>query len=67
MRAAIAFVAIDDHGTESRIALGRFKPSWHTGEEALNDLSDPARRKILALLWAYMGRVDLGDDTLNKG
>jgi translocation protein SEC63 len=33
----------------------------------LDETSDPARRKILALLWAYLGRVDLGDDLLNKG
>jgi translocation protein SEC63 len=36
-------------------------------KEALNELNDSARRKALALLWAYLGRVDLGDETLNKG
>jgi translocation protein SEC63 len=36
-------------------------------KDALDDMSDPARRKVLALLWAYLGRVDLGDENLNKG
>jgi translocation protein SEC63 len=33
----------------------------------LQDLDDEIRRKTLALLWAYLGRIDLGDDTLNEG
>ena len=33
----------------------------------LLDMDDPGRRKVLALLWAHLGRVDLGDETLNKG
>jgi translocation protein SEC63 len=33
----------------------------------LLDMDDPTRRKVLALLWAHLGRVDLGDGTLNKG
>jgi translocation protein SEC63 len=33
----------------------------------LLDMDDPARRKVLALLWAYLGRVDLSDEILNKG
>lgn len=31
----------------------------------LKDMDDGARRKVLALLWAYMGRVELDDATLN--
>jgi translocation protein SEC63 len=38
-----------------------------SNKAALDDLSDDARRKVLALLWAYLGRVDLGDESLNKG
>lgn len=33
--------------------------------EQLENLEEGARRKALALLWAYLGRVDLGDATLN--
>ncbi|KAK8211008.1 Sec63 Brl domain-containing protein [Phyllosticta capitalensis] len=33
--------------------------------EYLENLDEGARRKALALLWAYLGRVDLGDATLN--
>jgi translocation protein SEC63 len=32
----------------------------------LQELDNEGRRKILALLWAYLGRVELGDDSLNK-
>jgi translocation protein SEC63 len=35
-------------------------------KERLDDLSDPARRKVLSLLWAYLGRVDLGNELLNQ-
>jgi translocation protein SEC63 len=38
-----------------------------SNKTALGELSDDARRKVLALLWAYLGRVDLGDESLNKG
>lgn len=31
----------------------------------LKDMDDGARRKVLGLLWAYMGRVELDDATLN--
>ena len=34
--------------------------------EKLQDLEGGVRRKVLALLWAYLGRVDLGDPVLNK-
>ncbi|KAJ5919462.1 hypothetical protein N7454_009297 [Penicillium verhagenii] len=33
--------------------------------ESLKKLDSVARRKALALLWAYVGRVDLGDASLN--
>lgn len=32
----------------------------------LNKLDDSVRRKALALLWAYLGRVELGDSTLEQ-
>jgi translocation protein SEC63 len=32
----------------------------------LLDMSEEDRRKVLALLWAYLGRVDLGDEKTNK-
>ncbi|KAJ2897979.1 hypothetical protein MKZ38_004247 [Zalerion maritima] len=31
----------------------------------LEDLDDADRRKVLALLWAYLGRIDLDDPALN--
>lgn len=34
--------------------------------EKLDNLDNGVRRKVLALLWAYLGRVDLGDATLEK-
>jgi translocation protein SEC63 len=36
-------------------------------KKKLDEISDPARRKVLSLLWAYLGRIDLGSDELNKG
>lgn len=35
--------------------------------EQLKQLDDSWRRKALGLLWAYLGRVDLDDATLNEG
>lgn len=32
----------------------------------LKGIEDPFRRKVLALLWAYLARVDLGDATLES-
>lgn len=32
----------------------------------LKEIEDPLRRKVLALLWAYLARVDLGDATLES-
>lgn len=34
--------------------------------EKLSNLDNGVRRKVLALLWAYLGRVDLGDTLLEK-
>ncbi|CAK7215614.1 secretory subunit [Sporothrix bragantina] len=34
--------------------------------EKLDNLDNGVRRKVLALLWAYLGRVDLGDNSLEK-
>lgn len=36
-------------------------------KKTLRMLDEPVRRKALALLWAYLGRVDLEDATLNGG
>lgn len=33
----------------------------------VQDMDDGVRRKTLALLWAYLGRVELDDATLNDG
>ena len=33
-------------------------------QRRLREIQDPVRRKALALLWAYLGRLDLGDSTL---
>lgn len=35
--------------------------------ESLKQLDNDTRRKTLALLWAYLGRVDLGDPSLDAG
>ncbi|CAI6336478.1 unnamed protein product [Periconia digitata] len=32
----------------------------------IEELEDSRRRKVLTLLWAYLGRVELGDRTLNE-
>lgn len=34
---------------------------------ALKQLDSDSRRKALALLWAYLGRIDLGDASLDAG
>lgn len=35
--------------------------------QKLEDLDDSRRRKVLTLLWAYLGRIELDDDVLNDG
>ncbi|KAJ5682752.1 hypothetical protein N7462_005917 [Penicillium macrosclerotiorum] len=34
--------------------------------ETLKQMDNSSRRKALALLWAYLGRIDLGDETLDS-
>lgn len=35
-------------------------------QERLKSIADPLQRKVLALLWAYVGRIDLGDEELER-
>ena len=35
--------------------------------DVVKQMDESSRRKALALLWAYLGRVDLEDATLNAG
>lgn len=35
--------------------------------QKLHEIEDPVRRKTLALLWAYLGRVELGNSNLEDG
>lgn len=35
--------------------------------QKIEDLEDSRRRKVLTLLWAYLGRIELDDETLNEG
>ena len=35
--------------------------------KVLKEMDDSSRRKALALLWAYLGRLDLGDASLDAG
>lgn len=34
--------------------------------EKLKSIEDPTRRKALSLLWAYLARIDLGNEELNR-
>lgn len=34
--------------------------------EQLKSIEDPVRRKVLSLLWAYLARIDLGSEELNR-
>ncbi|KAF7194328.1 Translocation protein sec63 [Pseudocercospora fuligena] len=61
------------HGTKSEQDLGKIENRLLSNPEAallpkdqakLKDLEDQARRKTLALLWAYLTRTDVGDKTL---
>lgn len=36
-------------------------------QASLRQIEDPVRRKTLALLWAYLGRVDLHNSVLDQG
>lgn len=35
--------------------------------QKLEDLDESRRRKVLTLLWAYLGRIELDDEALNDG
>jgi len=50
-------------GAHSRTVAGMNKKD----QSKLEDLDDGPRRKALALLWAYLGRVELDDANLNDG
>lgn len=46
----------------------RFASGMTAKDQArLQDMDDGTRRKALALLWAYLGRVELDDTSLNNG
>jgi translocation protein SEC63 len=53
------------------LAPGAFGPSAAglsaKNRQGLIEMDDAQRRKTLALIWAYLGRVELGDQTLNEG
>ncbi|KAJ9664768.1 secretory subunit [Neophaeococcomyces mojaviensis] len=49
---------------ESKVlASGVLSPS---DVEKLKSIDDPIRRKTLCLLWAYLARIELGDEDLNR-
>jgi len=35
--------------------------------QKIDEMDDSRRRKVLTLLWAYLGRIELEDQTLNEG
>ncbi|KAG8624364.1 hypothetical protein KVT40_007431 [Elsinoe batatas] len=49
-------------GTNTTTAAGLTKKD----QTKLGDIDDATRRKALALLWAYLGRTELDDATLNE-
>ncbi|KAL1894217.1 secretory subunit [Sporothrix stenoceras] len=63
--AAAAASADDEAATTASSALTVAGLST-ADREKLDNLDNGVRRKVLALLWAYLGRVDLGDATLEK-
>lgn len=50
---------------EKRVVAAEARPSDRDRLQ-LEEIEDPVRRKVLALLWAYLARVDLSDDTLES-
>jgi translocation protein SEC63 len=63
-------------GTREEAGLAKIEKKIFAAEEVglsdkdrqpLKQMEDSFRRKALALLWAYLGRVDLEDVTLNEG
>ncbi|KAG9257108.1 Sec63 Brl domain-containing protein [Emericellopsis atlantica] len=55
-------ISADSDATKSRFACGFSAKD----KQALEDLSEGPRRKALALLWAYLGRIQLDDAALTK-
>ncbi|KAK4985621.1 secretory subunit [Elasticomyces elasticus] len=56
-----------DSGTgkiESRVLSGGILSE--KDRQKLEEMDDATRRKVLGLLWAYLGRIDLSDTTLNE-
>lgn len=61
-------------GSKAEAGLSKVEKSITTADDRpserdllrLKEIEDPVRRKALALLWAYLGRVDLGDATLES-
>ena len=49
--------------TSSALTVAGMSPA---DREKLDNLDNGVRRKVLALLWAYLGRIDLGDSALEK-
>lgn len=63
------------HGTKADSGLGKVEKKLYASSESsavmlpkdkkkIQDLEDPVRRKTLALLWAYLTRLELDDRTL---
>lgn len=63
------------HGTKADSGLGKVEKKLYESPESsvvmlpkdrksIQDVEDPVRRKTLALLWAYLTRLDLDDKTL---
>jgi translocation protein SEC63 len=71
----IVFDETDAHtssaGIESKIlakgALSQYAGGLTASDKTkLLDMQDEHRRKVLALLWAYLGRVEIADEAMNK-
>lgn len=52
---------------EKKVLAGNNKFLSDQDREVIKGLDDSSRRKALALLWAYLGRVELDESTLNEG
>ncbi|KAI9042998.1 J domain-containing protein [Aspergillus affinis] len=50
---------------EQKVLADDFSVLSEQDRKKLQGLDDSTRRKALALLWAYLGRIDLEDSTLN--
>jgi translocation protein SEC63 len=56
-------IMAESDGDKSSKFAGGFSPK---NKQMLEDLENGPRRKALALLWAYLGRVELDDQNLTK-